>query len=286
MEEKGKSSIIQPVLSIIIPCYNHGQYLREAVESVALCSSTTLYEIIIINDGSTDEFTIKVLQELQSEGYNIIHQTNLGLGAARNNAIKEARGKYILPLDCDNRIRPDYIYEGIDVLNNHPGVAVVYGDAEYFGEKQGRWIVGPFNLQNLMLNNYIDACAVFRKSIWEKLNGYDTHMPIMGFEDWDLWLRFALDGQHFYYINKVLFDYRVLAGSMSNSNDISNSLALSAYMDEKYKDYLGKKYVEETLIKNLKENKRLLLKLYLRAFFPGVISYLIRKKKIVNEGIL
>jgi hypothetical protein len=137
-----------------------------------------------------------------------------------------------------------------------------------------------------MLNNYIDACAVFRKSVWEKLSGYDAHMPIMGYEDWDLWLRFALDGQHFYYINKVLFDYRVLTSSMSNSNGTAASLALSAYMEEKYKDYIGKKYVEEALIKNLKENKKLFLKLYLRAFFPGMISYLIKKKKIVNESIL
>jgi len=286
MDKNVKNSFVMPVLSIIIPCYNHGQYIKEALQSVALCTDTALYEIIIINDGSTDEHTVQVLHELEREGYNIIHQTNLGLGAARNNAIKAARGKYILPLDCDNRIRPEYIYEGINVLNNHLGVAVVYGDAEYFGEKKGRWIVGPFNLQNLMLNNYIDACAVFRKSVWENLSGYDVHMPIMGYEDWDLWLRFALAGQHFYYINKVLFDYRVLSASMSNSNGTPESLALSAYMDEKYKDYLGKKYVEQTLIKNLKENKKLILKLYLRAFHPGIINYFIRKKKIVNDSIL
>ncbi len=137
-----------------------------------------------------------------------------------------------------------------------------------------------------MIDNYIDACSVFRKSVWEKLNGYDVNMPIMGYEDWDLWLRAALDGQHFYYVNKVLFDYRVLANSMSNSNSRSAPLLLSEYMDEKYKDYIGKKYVEEALIKILKKNKKLFLKLYLRAFFPGIISYLIRKKKIVNESIL
>jgi len=277
---------LTPVLSIIIPCYNHGQYIREALQSVALCTDTPLYEIIIINDGSTDEATIHVLQELESEGYNIIHQPNLGLATARNNAIKEAKGRYILPLDSDNRIRPDYINESIKVLDSCPDVAVVYGDVQYFGEKNGSCVVGPYNLQKLMLDNYIDACAVFRKSVWEKLNGYDTHMPIMGYEDWDLWLRFALDGQHFYYVNKVFFDYRVLASSMSNSNDRTAPLALSGYMDEKYKDYIGKKYVEEMLIKNLKENKTLIFKLYLRAFFPGIINYLIRKKKISSERIM
>jgi glycosyltransferase involved in cell wall biosynthesis len=223
---------------------------------------------------------------LETEGYKVIHQRNLGLGTARNNAIKEARGRYILPLDSDNRIRPDYIYDGITLLDNHPEIAVVYGDGEYFGKKEGRWVIGPFNLQKLMIDNYIDACAVFRKSVWEKLNGYDPHMPIMGYEDWDLWLRFALDKQRFYYVNKVLFDYRVLPNSMSNSNERTAPLALSEYMDEKYKDYIGKKYVEEALIKNFKKNKKLFLKLYLRAFFPGIINYLIKKKKIINESIL
>lgn len=275
-----------PVLSVIIPCYNHGLYIKEALESVALCTDTTLYEIIIVNDGSTDHYTIQVLKELENEGYRIIHQANLGLGTARNNAIKAARGKYILPLDSDNRIHPDYIYESINVLNKNPEVGVVYSDAQRFGEQNCKRIVGPFNLQKLMLDNYIDACAVFRKSAWEKLNGYDTHMPVMGYEDWDLWLRFALDGQHFYYINKALFDYRAMASSMSSSNSVSEALALSAYMDEKYKNYIGKKYVETALIINLKENKRLFLKLFLRAFFPGVVNYLIRKKKIVSEGIL
>jgi glycosyltransferase involved in cell wall biosynthesis len=277
---------VSPVLSVIIPCYNHGQYIREALQSVALCTDTALYEIIIINDGSTDEYTVQVLRELEREGYRVIHQPNLGLGAARNNAIKASKGKYILPLDSDNRIRPDYIKEGINVLDNHSEAAVVYGDAEYFGEKKGRWIIGPFNLQKLMLDNYIDACAVFRKSVWERLNGYDANMPFMGYEDWDLWLRFALDGQHFYYVNKVLFDYRVIANSMSTSNGREAPLFLSTYMDKKYKDYIGKKYVEEVLIKNLKENKKLFLKLFLRAFFPGIFSYLIKKKKIVNESIL
>jgi len=286
MDETAEYNSVTPVLSIIIPCYNHGQYIREALQSVALCTDIALYEIIIINDGSTDAYTLQVLNELEREGYRVVHQPNLGLGAARNNAIKAARGKYILPLDSDNRIRPDYIYEGINVLDNNPEAAVVHGDAQYFGEKKGKWIPGPFNLQKLMLDNYIDACAVFRKSVWGKLNGYDVNMPIMGYEDWDLWLRFALDGQHFYYINKVLFDYRVLANSMSNTNSKVAPLALVAYMDEKYKDYIGKKYVEEALIKNLKENKKLFLKLYLRAFFPGMISYLIKKKKIVNESIL
>src|SRR5829696_7805690 len=199
-----------PQLSIIIPCYNHGQYIKETLQSVFLCTDKSLFEVIIINDGSTDEYTIQTLAELEKNGYTVINQCNQGLGAARNNAIKLARGKYILPLDSDNRIRPEYIYEGIAFLNDAAQFDVVYGNAEYFGEQQGIWIVGEFNLQKLMLHSYIDACAIFRKSAWEKVGGYDDRMPAMGLEDWDFWLRIAFSGGLFKYIPKALFDYRVL----------------------------------------------------------------------------
>ena len=171
-----------PKISIIIPCYNHGQYIREAIQSVEQCDDKDLYEIIILNDGSTDKFTIEVLQQLADNRYHIINQSNLGLGAARNNAIKKAQGKYILPLDSDNKIRPEYIYESIKILDEQPGIAMVYGDAEYFGEETGRQKVGKFNLQKIMLGNYIDACAVYRKSAWEALGGYDEKMPLMGWK--------------------------------------------------------------------------------------------------------
>ncbi len=275
-----------PVLSIIIPCYNHGRYIKEALESIALCTATSLYEVIIIDDASTDAYTIEILNDLEQDGYTIIRQPNQGLGAARNNGITMARGKYILPLDSDNRIRPDYIYESIKVLDSNSQVAVVYGNAEYFGEQEGVWTIGPFNLQRLMLGNYIDACAVFRKSVWEAVGGYDTKMPVMGAEDWDLWLRIARGAYGFHYIDKVLFDYRVVTGSMSRTNDAENSAIISTYVEEKYKDYLGKRYIEQALVKKLKENKKLFFKLVLRTLFPRLLFYLATKKKLANESIL
>src|SRR5665647_1774007 len=200
-----------PKISIIIPCYNHGPYIREAIQSVEECRNKDLYEIIILNDGSTDNYTIRVLQELAGEGYHVINQTNQGLGASRNNAIKKARGEYILPLDSDNKIRPEYIYQSIRILDEQPDISMVYGDSEYFGEKTGINNVGEFNLQKIMLENYIDACAVYRKSVWETLGGYDEKMPIMGYEDWDLWLNMALHQFQFYYIPEVLYDYRAVS---------------------------------------------------------------------------
>ena len=179
---------MNPKISIIIPCYNHGQYIREAIQSVEQCTDKSLYEIIIVNDGSKDEYTIDMMDKLAAEGYHVINQVNQGLGPTRNNGIKAARGEYILPLDSDNRIRPEYMYESIKILDAHPEIAMVYGDAQFFGDKDKRHVIGEFNLQNMMVENQIDACAVYRKSVWEAVGGYDEKMPIMGYEDWDMWL--------------------------------------------------------------------------------------------------
>lgn len=274
-----------PKISIIIPCYNHGQFLREALASVEQCSDKDLYEIIILNDGSTDKFTIEVLQQLAKEGYNVINQANEGLGAARNNAIKKAVGKYILPLDSDNKIRPEYIYESIKILDEQPAIAMVYGDSEYFGDKTGRRNTGEFNLQKIMIGNYIDACAVYRKSVWEALNGYDEKMPVMGMEDWDFWLNMFLSGYQFQYIPKILFDYRVVKNSMGSLIHSNNSVVLEAYMQEKYKKYLNRSHINEILLNAGKENKKLAFKFFLALYFPAFLNFLVKKKIIKNRNI-
>ena len=140
---------MNPRVSIIIPCYNHGQYIHEALDSVEKVADKNLYEIIIVNDGSKDVYTIEMMDKLAAKGYHVINQANQGLGRTRNNGIRAAKGDYILPLDSDNRIRPEYIYESIKILDAHPEIAMVYGDAEFFGDKSKRHVVGEFNLQNM-----------------------------------------------------------------------------------------------------------------------------------------
>lgn len=97
-----------PELSIIIPCFNHGKVIDEALNSV-FEQSYNDYEVIVINDGSTDGYTNEKLSELERKGVFVLHQPNQGLATARNNGIKLAKGEYILPLDSDNRLKKDCI---------------------------------------------------------------------------------------------------------------------------------------------------------------------------------
>jgi glycosyltransferase involved in cell wall biosynthesis len=206
-------------ISIVIPCYNHGSFLKEALSSVGQFRNENICEVIIVNDGSTDAETCKLLQELAGSEYKVIHQPNRGLGAARNTGIAEAKGEFILPLDSDNRIRSAYVAEGVKWLAQNPKAGVVYGDAEYFGEKTGKWKVPEFNLRMLVMGNSIDACALYRREVWESIGGYDEKMPWMGWEDWDFWLRVAGRGWKFMHLDRTAFDYRVRGSSMLAETD-------------------------------------------------------------------
>jgi glycosyltransferase involved in cell wall biosynthesis len=200
-------------VSVVIPCFNHGQYLPEAVASVEAAGRDDV-EMIVVDDGSTDERTLQEMGVLASRGIRVIRQENRGLAAARNAGIRAARGELILPLDSDNRIREAYLVEGVKILREAPDVGVVYGNAEYFGERTGIWEVPPFEFSQLAKANSIDACALYRKSVWESVGGYDETMPWMGWEDWDFWLRVAGRGWGFTHTPAITFDYRVRRGSM------------------------------------------------------------------------
>lgn len=207
-------------ISIVIPCYNHGLMLRETLASIERVRNENICEVIIVNDGSTDEQTCQILRNLSDLKYKIINQSNRGLGAARNAGIEKAQAEFILPLDSDNLVRKAYLSDGVKVLLANSAAGVVYADAEYFGEKTGRWKAPEFNLGVLVMGNYIDACALYRKSVWESAGGYDEKMPWMGWEDWDFWLRVGVRGWDFIHLDQVGFDYRVRVGSMLTETDL------------------------------------------------------------------
>jgi len=201
-------------VSIVIPCYNHGAMLREALASVEEVRDENLLEVIVVDDGSSDGETIRILKEVADAGYKVVSQSNRRVSAARNTGIRLAKGEFILPLDNDNRLRDVYLKEGVKLLRDNPGIGVIYADAEYFGEKTGRWQVQEFDLLSLIRKNFIDACALYRKALWEQVGGYDEQMPWMGLEDWDFWLRVGCHGCSFFHLPKIGFDYRVRADSL------------------------------------------------------------------------
>ena len=205
---------MSPKVSIVVTCYNLGAYVQEALDSIAAYTGPAQVEVIVVDDGSTEAATRAVISGLDRSRCTVLEQSNMGLAKARNNGIALATGSYIISLDADNRIHPAFIERSIAILESVPEVGVVYGDAVYFEGRTGPWKVGAFDFTRLVQSNYIDACACYRRSIWERVGGYDEHMPHMGWEDWDFWLRCSVAGVQFRYVEEIFFDYRVRAGSM------------------------------------------------------------------------
>lgn len=216
-----------PKISVIIPCYNQGQYLEEAIQSV-LNQTFKDFEIIVVNDGSTESSTIEILNNLDMPKTRVIHTTNQKLAMARNNGIIEARGQYILPLDCDDKIGAKYLELANEILDNNPETGIVYCKAEYFGSQEGEWILPSYNFPAILIVNHIFCSALFRKSDWEKVGGYNSNM-IHAFEDWDFWLSLISIGAKVHRIDDILFYYR----QHDNPTSMINKLPVSKFVDMK-----------------------------------------------------
>jgi glycosyltransferase involved in cell wall biosynthesis len=195
-----------PMVSIVIRCYNYGRYLDDAVQSV-LNQTYQNFEIIVIDDGSTDSETIRILDNYSQPKTKLIRTTNQGLSAALNNGITAGTGKYILPLDADDKIDRTYLEKGVRVLEENEKIGIVYCKADFFGEASGPWELPPFQFPEILLGNRIFITAFFRRLDWEKVGGYDPRM-IYGWEDHDFWLSLIELGREVHCIPETLFFYR------------------------------------------------------------------------------
>lgn len=205
----------EPLISIVIPCYNQGEYIQDALSSIKNQTYHNI-EIVIVNDGSTDALTRKILEELSGSSIKVIHRENKGLSTARNTAIRNSSGKYILPLDADDMIAPDYISTAISILEGNSDIGVVYGRAEFFGEKHGDWHLEKFEVQKMLFSNLVYAAGIYRRKDFDLIGGYSSEMKF-GWEDWDFWLSMIERKKEFYFIEKIVFYYRVRNTSMVNS---------------------------------------------------------------------
>lgn len=194
-----------PRLSVVIPCHDDGEYLIDAVASVERNAPEA--EVIVVDDGSTQPHTRDVLAAMREAGHRVIEQPHSGLSAARNSGIAASRGEYFLPLDADNRLLPGFAAEAVKRLDADPAAGVAYGDRREFGARSGDVTVPDLDLPRMLWSNYIDACAVVRRTVWNEAGGYDA--ALRDWEDWDFWLGAAERGWRFLRIPGPAFEYRI-----------------------------------------------------------------------------
>ena len=245
--------INQPILlSIVIPCFNHGKYIQETLDSIDQNKINYSFEIIIVDDGSTNEETLQKLEHLKALNYNIIQQKNGGPAKARNTGVNNAIGKYILPLDADNKINPEYINKAIPLLESNQ-FDIVYAAPIFFGEtsiKKRQYKVRQFDDLAIVTGNCADACALYRKEVWIKNNGYDEAIPHHGFEDWEFWMNAAENGFRFHLIKEKLFYYRIVKNSVVSGYDNDKRIVENhRYLAKKHSDFFLEKLVKLAYIR-------------------------------------
>lgn len=224
-------------VSIIIPVYNQGRFLSKALQSCLEQTHKEL-EIIVINDGSTDE-TPQVAQSFQHHpNVKIIHQENRGLPEARNRGIQESDGEYICFLDSDDFYDSEKVQLQVEILDNNKAIDFVYCDIVTVDETgkpvEEDYSVGSARTElsgdifpSLLLGGFFPPHTVMvRRSCLEKLGGFDPHLG--GHADYELWLRLAASGCRAYYIDRKLAYYRTYSTSMSKDWNHMNATRQAA----------------------------------------------------------
>jgi glycosyltransferase involved in cell wall biosynthesis len=194
-----------PLVSVVMPVYNYGKMFHKSIESV-FNSTYKNIELIIVNDGSTDEYVLKKLDSLSNHpNIKIIHQENGGPSNARNNGIKNSNGVYILPLDSDDMISPEYIQTCVNIIKRDKNISPVYCDTNHVGQMSGIENRPEWSRERLIQGPFIVNCSMFTRESFDLCGGYDEEMK--GWEDYDLWVRMMNNGFIGKRIPKPLFTY-------------------------------------------------------------------------------
>lgn len=227
----------RPLVSVIIPVYNLGRYVEECVTSV-LKSTYSPLEVILVDDGSTDD-SLAIITRIAATNHSVTatSQPNSGVSRARNHAIHLAKGELILPVDADDKIASSFIEHAVQQFIDRPDVMVVTAHGEFFGDRTGVWKLPPFDLHLLARRNIISACAMYRKSDWERAGGYCEH--INGREDWDYWIALLKDGGIVVTLDEVGFYYRIRPGSKRIA-DRKHKASVVATLNERHAEFFAR----------------------------------------------
>ena len=231
-----------PLVSFIIPYFNAGTTIQETIDSI-FNQSYPNFDIWLINDGSTDQFSIDKLKDYEGiEKIHLLHQENAGPSMARNNAIKLSSAEFIVPLDADDLIGIDTLSECLFTATLDENIGVFYGDLQFFGEQTKIKIQEDFIIEKQLLWNQLAVCCLVRKSVFDDLGLYDEHLSKLGLEDWEFWIRVGLSNWKFKKIEAVHFYIRVVSTSRTFEVAKINQNIIKDYVYQKHSKSLIKEY--------------------------------------------
>jgi glycosyltransferase involved in cell wall biosynthesis len=201
----------QPAVSIVIPCHNGGRFIDALMASLA-AQTFRDFEVIIVNDGSTEPLTLRKLDELRPQ-LQVIDQENRYLPGARNTGFQAARADLVLPLDCDDTLAPEFLEVTVAALKDAPDdVGFAFTHMRLVGGLAGV-LHNRFDPFDQLFLNQLPYCMLIRKSAWTAAHGYDETMRD-GLEDWEFNIRLAEAGYRGLEIARPLFIYNVRPDGM------------------------------------------------------------------------
>jgi cellulose synthase/poly-beta-1,6-N-acetylglucosamine synthase-like glycosyltransferase len=207
----------QPMVSVVVPHFNLGEYVRETVSS-ALASTYPRLEVVVVDDGSTDPESLAIVRGLATPRVRVIEKPNGGLASARNAGVRAARGELILPLDADDLVDPRYVSAAVEAHRRVPELAFVTCHAAFFRRRVGDipregWVPVGLHAPALLFGNCASTCsAVIKREALEAAGGFDESWE--AYEDWDLWCTMAERRMVSGVLPEVLFHYRIRTRSM------------------------------------------------------------------------
>ncbi len=232
--------MLRQKVSVVLPVYNMGKYLRPAIESVLTQAGIPL-ELIVVNDGSTDS-TAEILKEYEGRAQiTIIHQANAGISRALNKGFSLSSGEFLTWISADNIYLEGALKRMAGFLRANPAVALVYANVQLIDE-HGKKLEGssyrkqdqnsrdssvlllPLNSGTLweINDNFVNACFMYRRDVCDFLGGYSE---LRGLEDYDYWLRLSLLGDIAHLDgDEVLYQYRLHRGSLTSELSSSDLL--------------------------------------------------------------
>jgi 2-polyprenyl-3-methyl-5-hydroxy-6-metoxy-1,4-benzoquinol methylase len=205
-----------PLVSIVIPCYNHADFLRECLESL-LAQTLTDWEAIVVDDASTEGNPGEVVVQVADPRIRVIrHDNNRGLAASRNTGFRAARAHLVLPLDADDKLDPHYLDATVETLQRNADADCVFTDFQLFGADTDTWRAAVHTPQAMLHNQWIPgAGALMRRALWERVGGYcEADELRCGNEDWDFWLSATAGTLRALHVPQPLYQYRQHTTSM------------------------------------------------------------------------
>ena len=225
------------LLSVVIPYYNMGKYIVECVESVK-ASSWPDIEILVINDGSTDEESIKKLDQIaQIAGVKVLNKPNEGLAHTRNFGAQKAAGDWLAFLDADDKITPDYYEKAISVLKQYDNVFFVGSFVQYFEETSRKWVTYTPQPPYVLVHNPVNSSGLVYKKAAFLEAGLNDKTVDYGLEDYESVVHLLSMGYNGIVLPEFLFHYRVRNDSMFRKVNREKLLYSYKYIAEKHSRY-------------------------------------------------